>query len=106
MALLDRFRTQSRHKNPDAAVRLAAEQEAVRRSAFDRLQDHGEILSVALNAEFKDPTLAAVERVTDRGELEQIASRARNKSASKRARAILREADERAALEAAAAAKE
>ena len=27
MALLDRFRTQSRHKNPDAAVRLAFVQE-------------------------------------------------------------------------------
>ena len=30
MALLDRFRTQSRHKNPDAAVRLAfSERDAV-----------------------------------------------------------------------------
>ena len=27
MALLDRFRTQSRHKNPDPAVRLAFVQE-------------------------------------------------------------------------------
>ena len=27
MALLDRFRTQSRHKHPDAAVRLAFVQE-------------------------------------------------------------------------------
>ena len=82
-----------------------AEQESVRRSAFDRLTDHGEILSVALNSEFKDPTVAAVERITDRGELEQIASRAKNKSASKRARGILRETDERAAQEVAAAAQ-
>ena len=52
--------------------------------------------AVALNSEFKDPTLAAVERITDRAELEQIAARAKNKSASKRARAIVREMDERA----------
>ena len=58
--------------------------------------DHAEILSVALNSEFKDPTLAAVERISDRGELEQIAARAKNKSASKRARAIVREMDDRA----------
>ena len=56
-------------------------------------------------AEFKDPTVAAVERITERGELEQIAARAKNKSASKRARGILREADERAAQGAAAAAQ-
>jgi hypothetical protein len=81
-----------------------AEHEAVRRAAFEALQDHHEILAVALNSEFKDPTLAAVERVTDRDELEQIAARAKNKSASKRARAIVREMDERAAQEAADAA--
>jgi len=82
-----------------------AQHEAVRRAAFDALHDHPEILAVALNSEFKDPTLAAVERITDRGELEQIAARAKNKSASKRARAIVREMDERAAQEAAAAAE-
>ncbi|OLC83108.1 MAG: hypothetical protein AUH72_05200 [Acidobacteria bacterium 13_1_40CM_4_65_8] len=81
-----------------------AEHEAVRRAAFEALQDHHEILAVALNSEFKDPTLAAVERITDRDELEQIAARAKNKSASKRARAIVREMDERAAQEAADAA--
>ena len=74
-----------------------AEHDTVRRAAFDALHDHGELLSVALNSEFKDPTLAAVERITDRGELEQIAARAKNKSASKRARAMVREMDERAA---------
>jgi hypothetical protein len=76
-----------------------AEQESVRRAAFDRLHDHAELLSVALNSEFKDPTLAAVERITARAELEQIAARAKNKSASKRARAIVREMDERLAAE-------
>ena len=76
-----------------------AAQESVRRAAFDRLLDHGELLALALNSEFKDPTLAAVERIADRGELEQIAARAKNKSASKRARAIVREMDERLAAE-------
>ena len=76
-----------------------AEHEAVRRAAFDRVDDHTEVLAVALNSEFKDPTLAAVERITDRGELEQIAARAKNKSASKRARTIVREMDERLAVE-------
>ena len=81
-----------------------AEHESVRRAAFEALQDHAEILGVALNSDFKDPTMAAVERVTDRAELEQIAARAKNKSAAKRARAIVREMDERAAQAAAEAA--
>ncbi len=76
-----------------------AAHESVRIAAFDGLRDHGEVLSVALHSEFKDPTLAAVERITDRGELEQIAARAKNKSASKRARALVREMDERIAAE-------
>ena len=80
-----------------------AEHESVRRAAFDRIRDHAELLSVALNSEFKDPTLAAVEQISDRAELDQIAARARNKSASKRARAIVREMDERLAAEETAA---
>jgi hypothetical protein len=76
-----------------------AAQEHVRLAAFARLEDHGELLGVALNSEFKDPTLAAVERISDRAELEQIAARAKNKSASKRARAIVREMDDRLAAE-------
>jgi uncharacterized protein DUF349 len=82
-----------------------AEHEAVRRAAFEALEDHGEILSVALNSDFKDPTLAAVERIADRAELEQVAARARNKSAAKRARAILHEEAERVARAAAEAAE-
>jgi Domain of Unknown Function (DUF349) len=81
-----------------------AEHEGVRRAAFETLQDHHEILAVALNSEFKDPTVAAVERISDRDELEQIAARAKNKSASKRARAIVREMDDRLARDAAEAA--
>jgi hypothetical protein len=76
-----------------------AEHESVRRAAFDRVRDRAELLSVALNSEFKDPTLAAVEQITDRAELDQIAARAKNKSASKRARAIVREMDERLAAQ-------
>ncbi len=79
--------------------------EPVRRQAFDRLQDRGEILSVALNSEFKDTAAAAVERFTDRADLEQIAARSKNKAAVKRARGILRDMDERAALELEAAAR-
>jgi hypothetical protein len=71
--------------------------EGVRRSAFDRLHDPHEILHVALNSEFKDPALAAVDRVSSRDELEQIALRAKNKTVSKRARALARAIDERAA---------
>src|SRR3954468_178035 len=76
-----------------------AEHEPVRLQAFEALDDHGELLTTALNCEFRDPTLAAVERITDRGELDQIASRAKNKSAAKRARGIIRELEEREAAE-------
>src|SRR5207248_530513 len=81
-----------------------AEHESVRRTSLEALDDHLEVLGVALNSEFREPASSAVERFTDRAELEQIASRAKNKSAAKRARGILREADERAAQAAAAAA--
>ena len=77
-----------------------ATSEAVRRGAFERLRaDHAEILAVALNSEYKDTALAAVDLVDDREALEQIATRAKNKSAAKRARAIGREAEERDAAE-------
>jgi hypothetical protein len=84
-----------------------AEHESVRRSAFEALRDDREIVSLALNSEFREPATAAVDRISDRRDLEQIAARARNKSASKRARTILRdieEAEVRAREEAAAAA--
>ncbi len=87
----------------DGSIARHAELEAVRRAAFVRLSDHAEMLGVALNSEFKDTALAAVERLSDRAELEQVAARAKNRSAAKRARGILREQDERAAAEAAAA---
>ena len=80
-----------------------AEHESVRRAAFEALHDADEILGVAVNSEFREPATVAVERVTDRAALDQIANRAKNKSASKRARAIVREMDERVAQERAAA---
>jgi uncharacterized protein DUF349 len=86
------------------SVARHAELESVRRAAFESLQDHSEILGIAMNSEFREPATSAVERIADREELEQIASRARNKSASKRARAVVREIDDRAAQEAAAVA--
>lgn len=69
--------------------------EAARRAAFERVReraDQAEIIAVALNAEYKDTAIAAVESVTDEKQLEHIAERSRNKSASKRARTILRDA--------------
>jgi Domain of Unknown Function (DUF349) len=85
-----------------------AEHESVRRAAFESVGDEREVLSIAENSEFREPAVSAVERIADRDDLEHIASRARNKSAAKRARALVREIEEREAAEreaAAAAAK-
>jgi hypothetical protein len=72
--------------------------EATRRGAFERIGgDPTELLAVALNSEHKDTAVAAVDLIADRGELEQVAARARSKSAMKRARGALREAEEREA---------
>jgi uncharacterized protein DUF349 len=79
-----------------ASIARHGASEAARRSAFERVRGtHAEVLAVALNGEFKDTALAAVELVSDPGELEQVATRAKNKNAAKRARAILREEEER-----------
>jgi Domain of Unknown Function (DUF349) len=78
--------------------------EVVRVAALDALRargDHGEILAVALNGEFKDSTMLAVEALTDREALDQVIARGRNKHAVRRARAIVREQDAEAAREAA-----
>jgi uncharacterized protein DUF349 len=81
-----------------------AEHESIRRDALALVQDRGELLHVALNSEFKDTAVAAAERLSDRDDLEQVANRARNRSGAKRARALVREMDDRAAAEAAAVA--
>ena len=79
--------------------------DAVRRAALDSLcvrGDHAELVAVALNSDFKDTAVAAVDAVAhNRADLEQIENRSRNRSAVKRARTIMREADEQAAVEAA-----
>jgi hypothetical protein len=80
-----------------------AAQESARRAAFDQIQDSAELLKIALNGDFPDTAALATERFSDRGDLEQIAARAKNKAAVKRARAVLREMDEQAAQDAAAA---
>jgi hypothetical protein len=92
-----------------ASIARHAELESMRQAAFSRLSDRDDILSVALNCDFKETAAAAVDRLSERADLEQVADRARNKSASKRARQILREQDEaagRAAAEARAADEE
>ena len=79
-----------------------AASEATRRGAFDRLGgDAAEILAVAMNSEHKDTALAAVDLIADRSELAQVVLRAKSKSAVKRARGVIREAEEREAREAA-----
>ena len=86
------------------SVARHAASEAARLGAFERVADETqERLAVAMNSEYKDTAAPAVEMITERAELEQVASRGKNKSAAKRARGIIREADERAAREAAAA---
>ncbi|HTK28932.1 MAG TPA: DUF349 domain-containing protein [Vicinamibacterales bacterium] len=87
------------------SVARHAAHETVRVRALQRLDDRAELLSVALNGDFKDTSTAAVDRFPDRADLEDIAERSKNKSAVKRARTLLREMDDRAALEAEAAAR-
>lgn len=92
-----------------ASVARHAALEPIRMRAFGQVRDqgaHDELLAIAMNSDFKDTALAALDLITDRAELEQVELRGRNKSASKRARSIMREADERAAREAAEAASQ
>jgi hypothetical protein len=93
-----------RVSDPHALSSIArhSQLERVRLAALAALQDRGEILNVALHSDFKDTGVSAVERLDARADLEEVAARAKNKSASKRARGILREMDEREAAESAA----
>jgi hypothetical protein len=80
--------------------------ESVRTRAFESLRGRGdgpELLAIAMNSDFKDSAVAAVDTIADRQLLDQIIARGKNKSAVKRARAIVREAEERAARDAAEA---
>ena len=98
LAALDRL------QDPGAlgSVARRANHGGVRLDALSRLDDAHELAAVALRSEFKDVTVAAVERLSDRAVLEDVAGRAKNKSAAKRARALVRAMDEAAAAKAAA----
>ncbi len=85
-----------------ASVARHAVLEPIRQAAFGHLHDRADILAVAMNSEFKDTATAAVNCLSEREDLEQVVARAKNKPAAKRAGAVLRELDERAAREAAA----
>ena len=77
--------------------------ESVRQAAFAGVHERGDILAVAINGEFKEIAVAAVDRLAERADLEQVAARAKHKGAARRASAVLRELDERAARDAAPA---
>jgi len=103
------LRALARVDDPHALGSIArhAIADPVRLGALESLRqrgEHAEIVAVATNSEHKDSALAAVELVAgDRAAIDQVATRGRNKSAVKRARGIIREAEEREAAEAAAA---
>lgn len=81
--------------------------EAARVQAIETLRARGdrtETLAVAMHSDFKDTAVIAIESMTDRADLDQVINRGKNKSAVKRARTIVREADEQVAREAAEAA--
>jgi hypothetical protein len=84
----------ARHGVSDAARLQAA-------AILCRNGERAEMLAVALHSEFKDTAVLSVDALGDRADLEQIVNRGQNKSAVKRARTIIREADEQAAREAA-----
>src|SRR5512139_923447 len=67
---------------------------STRLEALGRISDHSELASIALRSDFKDVAVAAVERMTDRAEIEAVAARAKNKTAQRRARGMLRALEE------------
>ena len=87
-----------------ASIARQAELEPIRQTAFERLSSREDFLGIALQSDFKETAIAAVDRLSDQDDLEQVAERAKNKSASKRARQVLRERE--AAAEHAAAENE
>jgi hypothetical protein len=80
-----------------AAIARQAELEPIRQAALDRLSSREDFLGIAMHSDFKETAVAAVDRLSDHDDLEQVAERAKNKSASKRARQVLREREETAA---------
>ncbi len=87
-----------------SAVARKAASGPVRLEALKRVSGAAEVLAVALRTDYKDVALAAVERLTSRELLDQVAERAKNKTAAKRARAMVRAIDDEAEAAARAAA--
>jgi hypothetical protein len=71
-----------------------AEHPAIRLEALARLTDPQEIVTTALKTDHKDVALAALERVEDPAALRTLAARAKNAAAQRRARALVRAAEE------------
>lgn len=78
-----------------AEVARAAADPEVRLLALERLSDAAAVAEIALKAEHKDVALKAVERL-DREALRAVAAKAHNRSAARRAKALLAEAGEEA----------
>ncbi len=78
------------------AVARKAGSAAIRLEALSRVGSEAELAGVAVRSDFKDVAVAAVERLSARELLGDVAERARNKSAAKRARTIVRDMDEAA----------
>jgi hypothetical protein len=85
-AALERLRDEASF----AAVARKATSAAIRLEALARVNAAAELMAVALRSEFKDVGVAAVERLSARELLDQVAERAKNRTAAKRARVLLR----------------
>jgi hypothetical protein len=71
-----------------------SEHAAIRLEALSRLSDPQELVTTALKTDYKDVSLAALERIKDASALRTIAARGKNAAAQRRARALVRAADE------------
>jgi hypothetical protein len=74
--------------------------DGARRQALELVRERGhrgELLAVAMNSDHKDTALGAMDSLTDRADLEHVATRGKNKSAVKRARMLIRQADDEVA---------
>ncbi len=98
---LARLQQAASPSNLFASIARHSPLEPVRQVAFERVHERADVLAVAINGEFKESAVAAVDRLAEREDLEQVALRAKTRAAAKRASALLRELDERAAREAA-----
>ena len=88
------------------AVARKAGLPSIRLEALGRMAEQSEIAAVAVRTEFKDVALTAVERLSSREILDQVAERAKNRTAAKRARALARAMEAEAEPAAAAPAAE